>query len=393
VAVPEIDLTDLAVLRDLPAAYARAREQSSVARLLIPGFPMWSVTRYNHAKAMFTDPRFALNSDSYQHPAVPDDCLPYLRSLQEMEGPEHVRLRRLVAPAFTARRAAQFRPRITQIVGDLLDELAAQSGRVDLVSGLAQPLPMEVICEVVGIAPAERARWHTYGVAVASGRGEAFAEAIPAIVADAKAVVAHRRDEPAEDVVSDLVRAQTEDGDRLDDTEIVALVWLLVLAGQTPTNLLANSVAALLTYPDQMAALRANPELGPRAVDELMRWCGPQLLSVPRFARREAMIDGIPIPEGDAVTVSILAANRDPRVFPEPDRLDLTRPAVASGHLGFAHGPHFCLGAALARVQTDVALRTVFNRWPDLRLAVPADEVVYQPDPATWRLATLPVTL
>ncbi len=383
--VPEIDLTDVAVLRDLPSVYAHAREQAPVARLLIPGFPMWAVLRHDAAKAMLADPRFALNGNSYHHPAVPDDCLPYLRSLQEMEGAEHARLRRLVSPAFTPRRAAQFRPRIARIVGRLLDGLATGNGPVDLVPGLARPLPMEVICEVVGIPDAERARWHTYGAAVAAGRGDAFAEALPAIIGDAKAVVARRREEPADDLLSDLVRARTDEGDQLGDVEIVALVWLLVLAGQTPTNLIANAVAALLTHPAQLAALRADPELLPGAVEELMRWCGPQLLTVPRFAAAEAEVAGVPIPEGAAVTVSILAANRDPTVFPDPDRLDLTRPP---GHLGFAYGPHFCLGAALARTQTAVALEALLSRWPDLR---PASDVSYQPDPATWRLAALPV--
>ncbi|MDT7552551.1 MAG: hypothetical protein QOI16_1087, partial [Pseudonocardiales bacterium] len=291
-SVPEIDLTDVAVLRDLPTVYARAREQAPVARLLIPGFPMWAVLRHDAARTMLADSRFALSSNSYQHLAVPDDSKPYLRSLQEMEGAEHARLRRLVSPAFTPRRAAQLSPRIARIVGSLLDGLAAENAPVDLVPGLARPLPIKVICEVVGIPEGERARWHTYGAAVAAGRGDAFAEAVPAIVGDAKAAVARRREEPADDLLSDLVRARTDDGDQLDDVEIVALVWLLVLAGQTPANLIANAVAALLTHPAQLAMLRADPELLPGAVDELMRWCGPQLLTVPRFAAADAAIAG-----------------------------------------------------------------------------------------------------
>lgn len=392
--VPEIDLADVAVLQDPCTAYARAREQSPLARLLIPGFPMWAITRHDQARAMLTDPRFELSSRSYQRPTVPDDCLPYLRTMQEMEGTEHARLRRLVSPAFTARRAAQFRPRIERIVGNLLDRLVAQGpGPVDLVPGLAQPLPMAVICELVGIPGSDRPRWHEYGAAIASGRGDKFAEAIPGIVADAKAAVAHRRAEPADDLLSDLVGAQAEDGDRLADTEIVSLVWQLVLGGQTPINLLANGVATLLTHPDQLAALRADPGLMPRAVEELLRWCGPQLLTIPRFAREDTEIDGITIGAGDAVTVSIIATNRDPRVYTDPDRLDLARLTGAAGHLGFAHGPHFCLGAGLARAQTEVALGALLDRFPDLALAVPAGEVTYLPDPGTWRLAALPVNL
>lgn len=392
--VPEIDLTDIAVLRDQPAAYARARVRSPLARLLIPGFPMWAITRHDRARAMLTDPRFALSSHSYQRPTVPDDCVPYLRTMQEMDGAEHARLRRLVSPAFTARRAGQFRTRIGRIVDDLLDRLVDDGpGPVDLLPALAQPLPMSVICEVVGIPDADRPRWHAYGAAVASGRGDRFAEAIPGIVADAKAAVAQRRADPADDLLSDLVAAQAEDGARLTDTEIVSLVWLLVLGGQTPINLLANGVAALLTHPDQLAAVRTDPDLMPRAVEELGRWCGPQLLTIPRFAREDTEIDGVRISTGDAVTVSILATHRDPRVFTEPDRLDLSRPTGPAGHLGFGHGAHFCLGAALARVQTEVALTALLDRFPDLALAVPADQVAYQPDPATWRLGALPVHL
>src|SRR5262249_4218168 len=155
-------------------------------------------------RAMLGDPRFKLRADSYRRPDVPEDCLPYLRTMQEMDGPEHARLRRLVAPAFTARRAAAFRPRIEPIVEDLLDRLAGHArpgpgpgpGPVDLLAPLARPLPIEVICELVGIPEPDRPRWREYGAAVAAGHGEAFARAVPGIVADARASVAARRAEP-----------------------------------------------------------------------------------------------------------------------------------------------------------------------------------------------------
>jgi cytochrome P450 len=396
-ALPEIDLTDPAVLRDPFTAHDRARDRSPLVRLVVPGMPpMWGVTRYAEARAVLSDPaRFALSSRTFAFtPRVSEELAPYVRSMQEMEGSEHARLRRLVAPAFTPRRATDFRPRIEAIVEELLDDLCthATDGPADLLEHLARPLPMAVICELVGIPEPDRPRWREYGAAVAAGAGPAFVDAIPGIIEGAKAGVAARRDDPRDDLVSDLVRAQAENGDRLSDVELVGLVWQLVLGGQTPTNLLANGVETLLAHPDQLAALRADPALAPRAVEELMRWCGPQLLAFPRFTTQVVELSGVRIPEGEPVVAMIAAANRDPRAFPDADTLDITRDA-ASAHLGFAHGPHFCLGAAFARVQTQVTLTALLHRAPGLALGVAPDEVQRTSDGGTWRLAALPVTL
>jgi cytochrome P450 len=393
-ALPEIDLTDPAVLNDPFTAYGPARERSPLARLHAPGMPpMWGVLRHAEARAMLSDPsRFALSPASYAFRLEVSDALrPYLHTVQEMEGGKHVRLRKLVAPAFTARRAAEFHPRIEPIVEELLDDLAkdAADRPADLLTRFAHPLPMAVMCELVGIPTADRPRWREYGAAIAAGAGGVFATAFPEIIRDAEAAVEARRREPRDDIVSDLVRTQAEDGDRLTDVELVALVWLLVLAGQTPGNLIANSVEALLAHPGQLAALRADPGLAPRAVEELIRWCSPQLLTIPRIAAQDVELAGVPIAKGDMVTAVLPAANRDPRVFPDPDTLDITR-AGAANHLGFAHGPHFCLGAAFARIQTQVALTALLRRAPGLALA---GDVQRAPDGGTWRLAALPVTL
>ncbi|NUW46427.1 cytochrome P450 [Nonomuraea rhodomycinica] len=395
VDVPEIDLTDPDVVGDPFTAYGRARERSPLARVVTPGLPpLWTLTRYEGARAMLADPRFAITSGSFLRPDVPEDCLPYMRTMSEMDGPEHLRLRRLVAPAFTARRAAALRPAIERVVERLLDALAERAGDggsgVDLLRNFAAPLPMEVICELVGVPEPDRARWHEYGALVAAGAGRGFAAAIPGIMTDAKEAVARRRAEAAPDLLSELIRAQTEDGDRLTDTELVTLVWHLVLAGQTPANLIANAVHALLSEPAQLKALREDPALMPRAVEELIRWCGPILLTVPRHAREDVELHGVTIRAGDAVTASVAAANRDPRAFAAPDRLDVTLTREAT-HLGFAHGPHFCLGASLARVETEAALAALLRRFPDLAPA--PEEAMRAPDPGTWRLASLPVTL
>ncbi|GAA1769879.1 cytochrome P450 [Streptomonospora arabica] len=393
--VCEIDLSSPDVIADPFAAYGAAREHAPLARLLIPGMaPMWAVLRHGDARAMLNDPRFELTADTFaMRPEVSDEYRPYLRNMGEMEGAEHLRLRRLVAPAFTPRRAAAFRPRIEAVVAALLERLPehAEDGAVDLMEHFARPLPIEVICELVDIPAADRPHWRAYGGVIAAGAGAGFADAVPAIIDSAKAAVAARRAEPGDDLVSDLVRAQAEDGDRLSDTEMVSLVWNIVLAGQTPTNLIANAVSELLAHPDQLAALRGDPGLMPGAVEELMRWCGHQLLAMPRFARQDAEIGGVAVGRGEPVTAAIAAANRDPRAFAEPDTLDVTRPRDGAQQLGFGHGPHFCLGASLARVQTQAALEALLLGHP--ALAPAGDGPDRAPDPGTWRLRSLPVML
>jgi len=272
--IPEIDLTDPKVLTDPFTAYDQAREASALAKLVIPGFgPFWAVTRYAEARAMLSDPRFEVNSGSFMRPpGIPEHCLEYMRTMSEQDGPEHRRLRRLVAPAFTPKRAAQLRPRLVAITERLLDALPAhaEDGVVDLVPHFARPLPIDVICELTGIPDADRPRWREYGAAVASGMGPDFAAAIPAIIEGARAAVARSRAEPGDDLIGDLVRVQEGDGDRLSDTELVTLVWHLVLGGQTPVNLIANAVEALLRHPDQLALLRADAGWWPGAVPT--RW-------------------------------------------------------------------------------------------------------------------------
>jgi cytochrome P450 len=371
----EVDLTDPAVIADPFTAYDHARVAGPVARLNIPGMPMWALTRHDDARAFLTDPRFAIRSASFAGiPGVPEDYQPYLRTMSEMDGPDHLRLRRLAAPAFTARRAQDFRVSVEPIVDKLLAGLPPEP---DLLRDVARPLPMLVICELVGIPEAHRGDWVEWGAIIAAGDVRRLGEAIPGIVEGAKAVVAAR---PETGLLADLIRAE----DRMTDTELVTLVWHVVLAGQTPANLIANAVAELWTRPDVLAELRADRSLLAGAVDELMRWCGPQLLTVPRFAAEDVDLHGVTVQAGEPVTVAIAAVNRDPDVFADPDRFDVRRGATTQ--LGFGHGPHFCLGAAHARVQTEVALAALLGR--DLALA---GAPVRAPDPGTWRLTELPV--
>jgi cytochrome P450 len=371
--IPELDATTMA---DPVPVYEQAREQSPLVRLVIPGMTsMWVVTRHEHAKTVLADPRFELAPGSYLRLPVDPELTAYLRTMGEMNGEEHARLRRLVAPAFTARRAGLLRPAVERAVARRLAERPA-----DLAAGFAQPLPMDVICELVGVPEADRPAWSAHGTAIAAGAGPAFIAAIPDIIAGAKATIAHRREHPADDLLSHLIHVHDSDG--LTDTELVALVWHLVLAGQTPSNLITNAVEALLAAPDQLARLRADPELMPTAVEELTRWCTPQLLTVPRFPTEDVTIDGRTIPRGEPTTVAIAAVNRDPRAH--APGWDVARPAAQ--HLAFGHGPHYCLGASLARLTTEVAIGALL----DAKVALDGD-ITRANDPGTWRVAAMPV--
>lgn len=382
-SVPEIDATAPEIRTDPFAVYGAARDAAPLARLVVPGMsPMWVVTRHEGVRSMLADPRFRLSQSSYLPMPVAPELRPYLRTMGEMDGAEHARLRRLVAPAFTARRATVLRPSVERIVDRLVSSL---SGEADLIADFARPLPMEVICELVGIPDSDRPTWRTHGAAVASGFGEKFVAAIPEIITGAQTAIHHARtrlDPPDGDLLAHLIRTQDDDGDRLTDAEMVTLVWHLVLAGQTPTNLIANAVEALLTHPDQLALLRDDPARMPDAVEEVTRWCSPQLLTIPRFPTEDVDFHGHTIPAGEPVVGAIASANRDPRVF--PGGFDVTR--APAQHLAYGHGPHYCLGAALARVEVEVALTALISG--DIALA---GDIMRASDAGTWRMAELPV--
>lgn len=388
--IPELDLASATVLLDPFGAHTRARQEGAVVRAKAPGIgTLWTVLRHTEARAMLSDPRFCVTSGSFlRPPGIPDHCQKYLRTMAELDGPEHARLRRLVSPAFTARRALAFRGRIEAVVYRLLDELPNEDV-VDLVEHFARPLPIEVICEWLDLAPEERPLWRSFGTTVAAGAGPAFAAAIPDMLAAAERAVAARRAQPGDDLISTLIGIQEADGERLTDDELVAHVWHLLLAGQTPANLIANGIEVLLTHEDQLSLLLDDLSLMPRAVEELLRYASPQLLTVLRYPSEDVKLGDTVLPKGEPVSASMAAANRDPAAFDEPDRFDILR-TPTRGHLAFGHGPHFCLGASLARVETGVALTGLLRRFPNLALG---GEPRRAPDGGTWRLAELPVRL
>jgi cytochrome P450 len=226
--------------------------------------------------------------------------------------------------------------------------------------------------------------------------GDLVGVAVKEIVDYIRDLISMRRAEPREDLVTALIRIRDEDGDQLSDNEMVTMVMTLVLAGhETTALLLGNGMAALLAHPDQLALLRADPSLAPRAVQELMRWCSPIQGTRMRYATEDVEFRGETIRRGDPVIAMLVAANHDPRQFPEPERLDITRlpEGRREAHLGFGHGIHYCLGAALAREECEVAFVALARRFPNLALAVPPQRLRRVPLPMTWQLAHLPVRL
>lgn len=404
-----VDLFGPDLIADPYGGYGRLREQAPVlAATMMGGPPMWLVTRYADVRTVLTDPRFANDPAASGGPdmraammaklGIPEDSVDYLaQSILNTDGTDHTRLRKLVSRAFTVRRVSELRPRVEAITADLLESLA-EAGRngepVDLVEAFSYPLPITVICELVGIDEPERPQWHRWGRELTTMDPEAMPRALSEMIAHVKDMIARRRAEPADDLLTGLVQAQDDDGDRLSDKEMVTMVIALVVAGhETTAHLISNSVLALLTHPEQLALLRADDTRWPQAVHELMRLRGPvQLLQV-RYATTDVELGGTTIPAGAPVQAAVVSANTDPREFDDPDRLDVVREVPrGDGHLGFGQGAHYCLGAALARQEAEVALHALLTRFPDLRLAVPSEEIRWAARPGFRRVEQLPLT-
>ncbi|WP_028926626.1 cytochrome P450 family protein [Pseudonocardia acaciae] len=390
--------------------YGRLREQGAVVRGVFMGdTPAWFVTRFEEVRAVLGDPRFINDPASVpgapatdvrrlyiERYGLPEDYARYMAdSILAMDPPDHARLRKLVSRAFTVRRVTELRPRVEAIADQLL---GGMTGRVDLVERFAYPLPITVICELVGLPEASRPAWRHWGRELTSMDPKLMPAAVRGMVDGAQALVDARRADPTthDDLLGGLVRVHDEHDGRLSDTELVTFVMTLVLAGhETTAHLIGNGTVALLTHPDQLALLRERPELWPTAVHELMRWCGPVLVTKPRYAAADVELGGVRIRAGEIVQPVLVSANFDPRRYPDPDRLDVTRQPEGrgEGHVGFGHGAHYCLGAALARQEAEVALRALFERFPDLRLDVDPGELRWEQMPGSRRLAELPVRL
>ncbi|MGW7424000.1 cytochrome P450 family protein [Streptomyces sp. NPDC054813] len=382
------------LLADPYAVYARLREAGPVHRFAgTDGLPAWLVTRYEDVRQALADPRLSLDKahakpGGYRGLALP----PALdANLLNMDPPDHTRVRRLVSQAFTPRRIALLREPVRRTADRLLDAVEPL-GRTDLIAGYAAPLPIAVICELLGVAEEDRPDFRSWTDALVipdPARPERAKEAVKALLAFFARLLARKRAEPADDLLSAMIAVRDEE-DRLSEDELMSLTFLILFAGYENTvHLIGNATLALLLNPSQLAALREDPARIGAAVEELARYDGPAPLAIRRFPTEDVTIGGVTVPAGETVLLSLAAAHRDPRRFPEPDRLDVGRDAT--GHLALGHGIHYCLGAPLARLETEVALAALLERLPGLELDVPADALRWRPSMRTRGLLGLPV--
>jgi len=381
--------------------YAELRRQGPVRRVVLAdGRPAWLVTRYEEARQALTDPRLYKDSERARE-ANPDAVSPRLRALfagrnmLAADPPEHTRLRTIVSNAFTPSRIEGLRPRVGEIADAILDEMAGRP-QADLIASFAFPLPVTVICDLLGVPLAHRDSLRTWITAMfgapptPAGDAEAL-EASDRLCAYLSRLLAAKQEHPGDDLLSGLVAA-SHDGERLGDAEVLSTTFLLVTAGHdTTVNLIGNGTAALLRHPDQLAALRADESLIPSAVEEFLRFDGPVHHATFRFTAEPLELAGVSIPANQPVLVVLAGADRDPERFPDPDRLDVRRPD--NRHLAFGHGIHFCLGAPLARLEGQIAFASLLRRFPELRLAVEPGELRWRHGLVLRGLRELPVTL
>jgi cytochrome P450 len=395
-ATEPVSLEGEAYYQDPWGFFARLRESRPVAEVRMPGYGRaWVVTRYADARAALADPRLARDMNRWPGGtrSRASEARGVAAHMLHADPPDHTRLRRPVQKAFTPRRVAQLRPRTTQIAAGLADRLAAVDGVTDLLAAYARPLPVTVLCELLGVPEADRAR-----VAATVLRYDAAGE-MPRVEEDLASyftgLIAARRAEPGDDLLSALIAVsdQADDiADQLTVTELVSTAFLLVMAGfDTTVNLIASGTLALLTHPGEMARLRADRSLLPAAVEELLRFASPVNHANDRFTTEEVSIGGVAIPAGEWVIIALPSANRDPDRFPGPERLDLDRDT--SGHVAFGHGIHYCLGAPLARMEAEVALGALLDRFPGVSLATPPEELRWRSVSLINGLESLPVLL
>jgi cytochrome P450 len=383
--------------------YARLRREGPAREVVMPnGVKMWMVTRYDDARAILADTRigkdgrrmnefYAKHSGAEAPPPGFDDELS--AHMLNSDPPRHERLRKLVSRAFTTRNTERLRPRVQRTVEDLLDAMEGHD-EVDLISGYAMALPITVITEMLGVPQPDRDKFRQWATTLVGSHhtGEEVEQASEAMIEYAGRLIAEKRSNPADDLLSTIVSV-SDDGDQLTHGELVAMVFLLVAAGHEATmNTLGNALHALLTNPGELARLRANPGLlHTTALDELQRYDGGVGLATFRFTKEEIPLNGVTIPAGEIVVVSLTSANRDEARYDDPDLLDISR--SAHQHLAFGHGIHYCVGAQLGKIQVVTAIGRLIERFPNLTLAVPADQLKWKTSNLMRGLESLPVHL
>lgn len=400
-----IDLAAPVMFTDPYPIYAELRRSAPVAfcrsKQLAP-HGAYLLTRHHDVGEMHADPRL---SSAAMARSGSEGVMKYgprmfrilADSMAFKDDPDHGRLRRLVSVAFTPRTVAQMATDVEAVVSELLDGLG-QRETVDIVADFAVPLPLTVIATMLGVSSADRDKLGRLMIGLSagatSGSVAGMARAIPSAVRLFRLIeglVAARRREPDGAMISALVAANA-DGDRLGDDEIIAMVFLLLLAGHdTTSNLISSSTLALIENPDQAERLREDDSIIPAAIEELLRYTTPVPCGVPRLAVEDVRFSGVTIPAGSTILGMIISANRDEAVFAEPGVLDLARDP--NRHLTFAVGKHFCVGNQLARLEARSAIPELVRRFPTMQLAVPRDRLRYKTTQSLRGLEQLPIRL
>jgi cytochrome P450 len=376
--------------------YRTLQDQSAVAPVrTMAGDPAWLVTRHADVKALLSDDRLGR---SHPHPEraariSPSALLGGAAGDHQNEKAEHQRLRRLLSPAFSARRMQRLQARVGELVDGLLDEMCTPP--VDLHQAVSAPLPVMVICELLGAPYGERDRFRAWSTDLASLDANRSQTAMRDFIRYMNTLIGMKQDRPGEDVISDLIRARTEQppaGSAMTDADIARSGAMLLFAGHETTMVRIDlGMLLLISHPDQYRALRDDPRLINSAVNEVLRLSSISAIGgLPRYANADIAIDDITVAAGDAVLLATSTANRDPRVFADPDTFDITR--TPNQHLAFGHGPRYCIGASLARIELCEVFGRIVNRFPKLELAVPREELQAHKKSLTGGMVSLPLT-
>lgn len=392
---------DAESLANFYPAFERMRENGPVVPLQkILGRQMWMVTRYEEAVSVLKDQRFSVNwRQMFSTPLgriarwmAGSPRFDLSQSMVGMDEPDHTRLRTLVSKAFTPRFIDNLRPRIQHIADELIDRVQSH-GRMDLVNDFAYPLPINVISEMLGIPEESRDQIKIWSQAIAGAnmpkRNRRLMNQMDNFANFAQQLVIEKRRNLQDDLIGQLVRIE-ESGDRLSEEELISMIMLLIFAGhETTSNMISLGMLALFDHPDQLARLKADISLIPKAVEEMLRFSGPVTSPAPRFALEDVEVGGQRIRKGEILFVALTFANRDQQQFIEADTMDIAR--TANRHIAFGQGIHYCLGAALARLEGEIAFTTLITRLPDIRLDIDRDSVVWRSGMSLRSLVSLPV--
>jgi cytochrome P450 PksS len=401
---PEINLKTRELRANPYPTYARLRKESPVVVYKHPIFgKTYYLTRYNDIVSSFTDPRLANDrrnvlegkKDPMDRWWVPKLFRILQNNMLSTDAPDHRRLRDLVHKGFTPRRVEEMKQAVERIVSELLDA-AGKKQSVDLLADFALPLPLTVISEMMGVPDEDRLTFHRQmgGLLDNLTTPAGFLLQTPNafnMMRFFRKLIRLRQTEPRDDLLTALVQAE-EQGDRLNEDELISMIFLLLLAGhETTVNLIGNGTLALLQHPEQLQKLREHPELIGSAVEELLRYGNPVDQPSPRYAREDIQLEGHVIPKGATVMCLLASANRDESVFENADTLDITR--KPNRHVAFGMGVHYCLGAPLARLEGTIALQHLVRRFPDMKLAVPAEQLRWRGSIGLRGLKALPLRL